>query len=121
MAKSFKDLTVLFLEDEPLIAMDTHEALVELGFKDVCSVYRLNEAREAAEKQTFDVAVLDINVDGGKKSYDLGRDLKESGVRVIFASGTETERDALIADGYRFLAKPYQQNSLRALIREIVA
>ena len=121
MADQFENLTILFLEDEPLIAMDTHEALVELGFKDVRSVSRLCDAEQAAESTLFDVAVLDINVDRGQKSYDLGQQLKDSGVKVIFASGTESERERLIADGYRFLAKPYQQESLRMMISESVS
>jgi len=43
-------LRVLYLEDEPIVAMDTSAHLDELGFETVDVAYRLATAVEMAEK-----------------------------------------------------------------------
>lgn len=112
----FDALSVLYLEDEPLIAYDTSEHLKELGFAQVCAVYHLNAAEEAARDIDFDLAILDINVDKGQTSLALGAALAARGVPVIFATGNSCDQVSLREAGYSFLSKPF---SLLALTDEI--
>lgn len=122
MAKDSKDnlasLNVIFLEDEPLVAMDTTECLEALGIGRVCTVYDLRSAESACKREEFDLAFLDINVGRGQTSYALGESLRSSGVAVVFASGTESEKQRLVSDGYLFLSKPYNQADLRLILQK---
>lgn len=122
MAKNSKgklaSASVIYLEDAPLVAMDTTECLEGLGVARVCTVYDLRSAESACDREDFDLALLDINVGRGQTSYALGEVLRASGVAVIFASGTETERQRLVGDGYLFLSKPYSQADLLARLEQ---
>ena len=108
----FEGLSVLYLEDEPLIAFDTSEHLRDLGFGEVKTTYRLAAAQAAASTGKFDLAIFDINVDGSQTSIALGRELAERGTVVIFASGSSSEADHLRDSGHRFVGKPFSLNGL---------
>ena len=114
----FSGLKVLYLEDEPLIAFDTTQHLLEIGFADVRTVYRLQNAEEAAEEENFDLAILDINVDRGRTSLELGNALAAKGVTVVFASGNGTDEARLCEAGHFFLGKPFSLALLTAKLRE---
>ena len=112
----FEGMSVLYLEDEPLIAFDTSEHLKEIGFGRVKSVYRLDSAQAAAREGTYDLAIFDINVDGGQTSIALGDELAGRGIPVIFASGSSSQKGKLEKNGHQFVNKPF---SLAALTEEI--
>lgn len=110
--RMFKDLKILYLEDEPLVALDTAEHLSTLGFEEVEVASRLKQADKLVEETEFDLALLDINVDRGQTSLELGDMLKEKGTVVIFASGNSGAASSLTTKGHLFLDKPF---SLRQL------
>ena len=114
-------LRVLYLEDEPIVAMDTSAHLDELGFETVDVAYRLATAVEMAEKAQFDLAILDINVDRGQNSLDLGAALHAKGTRVVFASGNGCDAPELRAKGFEFLDKPFTLDGLTAKLKTVVA
>lgn len=109
----FQDRTILFLEDEPLVAIDTTEQLEDMGFSEVATFYRLENAMNAIEERSFDFALLDINLGGGQTSHELGQALQDDGTIVVFASGNSGEVDTLTEQGYVFLHKPYTERSLK--------
>lgn len=108
----FTSQSILYLEDEPLIAMDTGDHLEEIGFGQVSVAYRLENAIAFMEQQDYDLALLDINVDGGQTSLDLGRRLAARGTRVMFASGNIQAEDGLRSEGFYFLSKPFSLDKL---------
>ena len=116
----FNELRVIYLEDEPLVALDTNEHLNTLGFKDVTVAYRLSQAEAAVAQNRFDIAILDINVDRGQTSIDLGKELAASGARVIFASGNGDDAEALRKQGFWFLDKPFSLNALTQKIKATI-
>ena len=109
-------LSILYLEDEPLISLDTSEFLNELGFEVVVTTFKLKTALEAASERKFDVALLDINVDKGQTSFELGKELVSAGSVVMFASGNSIDAPRLRAQGYRFIDKPFNRMSLKTEI-----
>ncbi|WP_375281220.1 response regulator [Pseudooctadecabacter sp.] len=117
----FQDSTILYLEDEPLIAMDTGDHLEDLGFARVNIAYRLAAAEKLVAELDFDFALLDINVDGGQNSLDLGRTLAERGTAVIFASGNSGAGRDLRAEGYSFLDKPFALAALTDHLAEMLS
>ncbi|NNE53537.1 MAG: response regulator [Sulfitobacter sp.] len=112
----YSDLSVLYLEDEPLIAFDTTDFLQELGFSEVKSAYKLKSAEQAISEKTFDLAILDINVDNNQTSLLLGSQLAGEGIPVIFASGNSFDAERLRAEGFEFLDKPFSYEDLESAI-----
>ncbi len=59
-----RGLSVLLLEDEFLIALDAEGLLIALGAERVEVVNTLAAARAALDGEGFDLALLDVNVNG---------------------------------------------------------
>jgi CheY-like chemotaxis protein len=110
--------SVLYVEDEPLIAMDGEEILREMGFEDIVKAFSFAQAQEAMEGKAFDFALLDVNLGRGQTSLPLADTLLSRGTRVLFASGyssSEALRDRL---GAQLIQKPFNETTLRdALIK----
>ena len=104
--------SVLYLEDEFLIALDVSYYLNDAGFREVTVLHRLRDAWAAIDQNNFDLALLDINVDKDNTSIELGERLMSTGTPVIFISGNGTDRSNLEGRGFRFINKPFSHRSL---------
>lgn len=110
---SFDGLSVLLLEDEYLIAMDTEQALTSFGVAKVNVVNTLEDAAKAAADERIDVAILDINING-RSSFEVAERLREKGTPVIFASGYGSrKRHGAVVEDAIYLNKPYTKEALR--------
>jgi DNA-binding response OmpR family regulator len=114
-------LRILLLEDEPLIALSTQQALEDLGHGDVDVFYRLDPAVEAAGSTRYDVAILDVNVDRRRTSLDLARKLRADGTAIVFASGNSVDRADLDELAHVTLGKPYSPADLDRAMRSLPA
>lgn len=104
---------VLLLEDEFLIALDAEQILQELGAREVDTTSTLSEAEERARVGRYDVALLDVNVNG-QMSFSLAESLRSRGVPVVFATGYELKDRALPGiDPALCVSKPYTSERLR--------
>jgi CheY-like chemotaxis protein len=83
---SASGLKVMLVEDEFIISMLTEDMLIELGYEVVSIVATLEEGLAMAEQQDFDLAILDINLNG-KPSYPIADILQARSVPFVFASG----------------------------------
>lgn len=110
---SFDGLSVLLLEDEYLIAMDTEQALTSFGVAKVNVVNTLEDAAKAGADEPIDVAILDINING-RSSFEIAERLREKGTPVIFASGYGSrKRHGAVVEDAIYLNKPYTKEALR--------
>lgn len=98
---------VLYVEDEIIVALDVEDGLRNELKLDVCMVHNLSAARAAVEAQSFDYALLDLNLGNGERSTQLGLDLAERGTKVVFASGYNRNEMSEIAD-FPLIEKPFQ-------------
>jgi CheY-like chemotaxis protein len=109
---SLTGLRVLLVEDEPIIAMTAEDMLEELGCTIVATATTLAGALAAVEREAFDLALLDINLNG-VESLPVADRLREAGRPFVFTTGYgAVARDAPL------VAKPYQLRDLEAAIRE---
>jgi DNA-binding response OmpR family regulator len=107
---------VLLLEDDALINMSTTSVLEEFGCR-VQSFLHMEPCLRAASAEPFDVAVLDVNVSGGR-SYPVADRLRARGIPVVFLTGYESEA---IDNSWRQLPtcrKPCSPDGLRAALVE---
>jgi len=111
---------VLIVEDELMIRMLLEDMLAQLGYEVAATAAHVEEAVEAATSGEFDVAILDVNLDGQSVSA-VADALAARGMPFLFATGygqrglPEHHRDRPI------LKKPFQIESLRGILDQVLA
>lgn len=106
---------ILVVEDEYLIRMLLEDMLSDLGYEIAGAVGTIAEASDLATKAQFDVAILDVNLDG-KEIYPVADILSSRGVPFIFVSGYG---EGSLAEPYRgrpSLQKPFQAEQLETAL-----
>ena len=102
----------LVVEDEVLVGMLLEEMLHELGFELAALSTHLDEALSLARSAAFDVAVLDINLNG-RQSFPVARAIRERGLPFLFATGYGSR---IVGTAFRdvpILQKPFTLDELR--------
>ncbi len=119
-AQHLKDLEVLLVEDQMLIALDVEAMLLESGVGQVSTAASAASALTRLERSAPDVAVLDVNLGTGT-SLPVAEELFRRGVPFVFATGYgET---GVIPQGFGaipIVRKPYDRESLVAAIIKVV-
>jgi len=111
---------VLVVEDEYLIRMLLEDMLSELDYELAAAVGSLAEASELAAHGDFNVAILDVNLDG-VEIYPVADILAQRGLPFVFVSGYG---EGSLAEPYRgrpALQKPFQAEQLKAMLAGLLA
>jgi CheY-like chemotaxis protein len=109
---------ILVVEDEMLIGMLLEDMLTDMGHEVAAVVPRLKDALTAVERESFDLAVLDVHLHG-ESAFPVADALIAKGVPFIFATGYG-ERG--LPDSYRgrpVLQKPFARDDLDRLLKTI--
>ncbi|WP_298261342.1 response regulator [Bradyrhizobium sp.] len=109
--------SVFLVEDEVMIRMMVADMLEELGYTVVAEAGDIGEAIELAQSTNFDLAILDVNVNG-KVISPVAELLAARNRPFIFATGYGSS--GLPAE-YRdrpALQKPFQIETLRRVIEQ---
>lgn len=116
---TFAGLTVLIVEDEPIIAFALEDMLADLGAgAEIAST--IEDGFALLEKDSFGFAVLDVNVKGAK-SYPIADELRRRSIPLIFATGYgDAEHPAHFAEALT-LTKPYSRQQLEQAIKAATA
>lgn len=117
------DLTgrsILLLEDEYLIALDAEQSLKELGAGRVEIASTVAEAERLVGDRRFDVALLDVNING-EMSFPVAENLQQRGVPVVFATGYDLRgREYALIENCTALRKPYTKERLVEALTEAI-
>jgi CheY-like chemotaxis protein len=106
MGKVLLGKKILVVEDEVIVLMMLEGMLGDMGCEAVYSASTNQRAIELIGSQTFDAAMLDMNLNG-KSSVDVADALAESGVPFVYATGNSIQDDR---EGFRnrpILRKPF--------------
>jgi len=115
-------LSILYLEDERLLAVDFAGQLALLGFGEVLVAHSLEAAEAALAGRRVDLAFLDVTLGGGESSVALGRRLAAEGTQVVFHSGYGRSDIADGLKGFDLLEKPVSEAALkRSMARAVRA
>lgn len=111
-ARSLKDLRILLLEDQLIIAMDAESSLLDSGARSVDAVGTAEDALRLLGAITPDACVLDVNLGNGT-SIPVADELTRRGIPFIFATGY-ADRTVIPAHyaGVPTVRKPYDTASL---------
>ena len=111
---------ILVVEDEYLIRMLLEDMLADLGYEITGAVGTIAEASELAAKADFDIAILDVNVDG-KEVYPVATILAGRGLPFVFVSGYGEGSLAEPFRGRPSLQKPFQADQLKTTLEGLLA
>jgi CheY-like chemotaxis protein len=111
---------VLVVEDEYLVALLIEDMLQTLGYQVSEIVANLEDAMQAAEKGDFDVAILDVNLNG-TMSVPIAEILRRHNIPFIFATGYGKAGPHESFTGTPSLQKPFEEADLGRLLREVMA
>jgi DNA-binding response OmpR family regulator len=116
---SDRPVRVLLVEDEMLVAFLIEGYLREFGCEIVGPVSRVAKALRMVEAETFDLALLDINL-AGEEVYPVASQLKARGVPFVLLSGYGPDRLRDEWIGSPILSKPIQSEALKASIETLM-
>ncbi|MBA3447145.1 MAG: response regulator [Pseudaminobacter sp.] len=120
MSKLLAGLKVLVVEDEMLIMMMTEDMLTDLGCESVTAAATVNAALALIDSQAFDIAMLDMNLNGAATN-GLADALAAHEVPFVFATGY-TGYDPGQGHGDRpMLRKPFGLEDLSAALTRLLA
>jgi two-component system, response regulator PdtaR len=111
---------VLVVEDDFLVGLASISALEEAGCEVIGPEATLSAALAAAKRETFDAAILDINL-SGQMVYPVADDLMTRNIPFVFVTGYSATQ---IPASYRQLPrleKPFEPRALQATLERLLA
>lgn len=124
MVGAMEAVTILVLEDDPVMRATLSESLEDEGYS-VVAVGRGLEAVEAARQQTFDLVVTDIRMEGMDGLEALERvKMQQPEVRSLVVTGYASEEDTLRAfklSAAGYLKKPFELQDLLDMVASLVS
>lgn len=106
---------VLVVEDEMLVARLVEDILEELGCVVVGPFARVPAALEAAKAETFDLALLDVNV-ANEEVFPVAYELEQRGLPFLFLTGYGSSALPKDRPQWEACAKPFKVDELAAKI-----
>jgi len=106
---------VLLVEDEYLIRMLLEDMLADLGYGIAAAVGTIAEASELAATGEFNVAILDVNLDG-QEIYPVAEILAKRGLPFVFVTGYGKGSLSERYRGRPALQKPFQAEQLKTAL-----
>lgn len=107
---------VLIVEDEVLIAMMLQDMVADAGLEVEGVANSLNAGIDLANRGDFDLAILDVNLNG-EEVYPVAEILQKRGIPFIFSTGYGADGIRSGFDSAPQVLKPFQQNLLVAALK----
>lgn len=112
-------LSVLIVEDEPLIGMLLEDIVDTLGHQVVGCVDNVEDALSRISDGGIDVAFLDIHLREGVPVWPVADALIEKGIPYLLASGDQLEAPPERHAGSPLLPKPFTIDDVRAALDQV--
>jgi DNA-binding NtrC family response regulator len=110
-----KSGSVFLVEDEAMIRMMVADMLEDLGYRVAAEAGDINEATRLAQSSDFDIAILDVNVNG-KMISPVAQVIKSRNIPFVFATGYGAQG---VPEEFRerpTLQKPFQMDTLKGVL-----
>jgi CheY-like chemotaxis protein len=99
-----------------MVTMFIQDTLADIGCEVAGVASRLNEALEKARTLAFDVAILDVNLDG-EQTFPIAEALLARGMPFVFATGYSATSLPATLQRAPILQKPFRQSDLEQALR----
>jgi len=115
-----KKSKILIVEDEPIIASDIEMTLEDLGYEVTAVVDNAPDALQSLAKNTPDLVLLDINIEGDSDGIMLAEDINKSfTIPLVFLTSNAdkvTINRVKRTNPAGFIVKPFSEQDLRSNI-----
>jgi DNA-binding response OmpR family regulator len=114
------DIRVLVVEDSFMIINSLELAFDSFGWTMIGPATRVPKALDMVRTETFDAALLDVNLDG-EMSWAVAAALKLRGVPFVLSTGYEI--GGLLPEslrGSKYIRKPYKVDELENSILDVI-
>ncbi len=111
---------VLVVEDETMIRLLLDDMLTDLGYTMAAEAGRIDEALVLAQQAEFDVAILDVNLNGQPITPVIDV-LVERRVPFVFVSGYARRGIPEAYNRIPLLQKPFQADALARALTAVAA
>ena len=118
-SSALRGVRVLVVEDEPMVSLALQDALADFGCEVAGSAARLQPALDLAHRLTFDIAVLDIDLDGTRVDR-VAEAIAARRLPVVFVTGYGPDAAPRHVSG-PVLEKPYETANLERALRQALA
>ena len=108
---------IIIIEDEPVIALDIEQAVVEADCFVAGMAHTLKEALAMLESVPCDGVILDANL-AGKTAEPIVERLRAGEIPFVVVSGYTREQLDFVDDSIPIVGKPFATDSLISSIRE---
>ena len=109
-------LSILIVEDEPLIAMMLEDFIDALGHSVAGSVDTVAAALDKVRETPFDVAILDVHLRNGEASWTVADALADRGTAFVIATGGMIEPPPARHAAVPTLPKPFTIDRVESAI-----
>lgn len=107
---------VLVIEDEPLVTMLLEDELAEIGCEIVGLASQFPDAMAKAMSLSFDVAILDLNLEG-RQTFPIAEALLDRGIPFVLETGYGTASLPEPLKAVPVLNKPFGRRQLETALR----
>lgn len=111
--------TVLIVEDEMLNALAVKDMLSNLGCSVTGLAVNLTQALDLAQNGVFDIALLDIDLDG-ESAYPVAQALAARSIPFLFTTGIG-DAGPLWSRDYLRIMKPFSETALERMMAATLA
>lgn len=112
---------VLVLDDEMLVAMMLEDMLADLDYEVVGPFATLEDGLEAANAESLDGAIIDLNLGRGVFSTPVAEVLRERGVPFLLATGYGANEQTEALGHAGLLGKPFSTGDVQAALEAMLA
>lgn len=113
-------MRILIIEDELIISQDMTNLLTQMGYEVIGDAMDFDEAMDILERDTPDMILLDINLNGKRDGIDVAEEInKRFQIPFIFTtsySDAATLERARNTNPVNYLVKPFKQEQLYTAI-----
>ena len=106
---------VLIVEDDWLVALLLEDFLIELGCTPVGPCSGMSDAMEAVRSEVFDLAVLEVNLNG-ERSYPVAEALTEQQIPFLIVTDYGEEAIPPGRSDWGVCTKPFKIDDLAAML-----
>jgi two-component system, response regulator PdtaR len=118
---SARNLRILIVEDEILIALELESVLQDAGHTVVEIAASSREAVDYGSKLKPDLAFVDIHLGDGPTGVYVARRLREMGVIVLFMTANAKRIPEGYAGAQGVISKPYTERGVREALQYVMS
>ncbi|TVV70109.1 response regulator [Sphingomonas solaris] len=114
-------LSVLIVEDEPLISMMLEDFVETLGHTVAGTADCVSDALKLVEAGGVDIVILDVRLRGGEASWPVADRLADRGIAYLISTGGHVDPPPARHAAATQLAKPFTMDGISKAIETATA